>query len=92
MTTPSAAKYQDYMTGATWNGRGLQPKWMRVALANGARLSDFEVAAAAAADPDSAPGRVWNCSPGGCATAGPPGAMRFRAMYSWGRTTKLRRL
>ena len=54
MTTPSHAKYRDNLTGAAWSGRGPQPKWLKVALANGARLNDFEVAAAAAAEPDSA--------------------------------------
>ena len=30
-------------TGATWSGRGLQPAWLKAALANGRRLSDFDV-------------------------------------------------
>ena len=40
------AKYHDPLTGQTWSGRGLKPVWLRVALANGKKLSDFEVAPA----------------------------------------------
>jgi DNA-binding protein H-NS len=36
-----AAKYKDVATGDSWSGRGLQPKWLRNALANGRKLSDF---------------------------------------------------
>jgi DNA-binding protein H-NS len=35
------AKYRDPETGTTWSGRGLQPKWLKAALANGRKLSDF---------------------------------------------------
>jgi DNA-binding protein H-NS len=35
------AKYRDPASGATWSGRGLQPKWLKAALANGRKLSDF---------------------------------------------------
>ena len=38
-----AAKYRDIATGDAWSGRGLQPKWLRAALANGRKLSDFAV-------------------------------------------------
>ena len=38
-----AAKYRDKATGETWSGRGLQPRWLKAALASGKRLSDFEV-------------------------------------------------
>lgn len=34
-------KYRDPATGATWSGRGLQPKWLREALAAGRSLADF---------------------------------------------------
>jgi DNA-binding protein H-NS len=34
-------KYRDPATGTTWSGRGLQPKWLKAALANGRKLSDF---------------------------------------------------
>lgn len=37
-------RYRDPMTLMTWSGRGLQPAWLRVALAGGKRLADFEVA------------------------------------------------
>lgn len=47
-TAKTAAKYRDDRTGSTWSGRGLQPKWLKVALASGKRLSDFEVKAPAA--------------------------------------------
>ena len=36
-----AAKYRNQATGETWSGRGLQPKWLKAALAGGAKLSDF---------------------------------------------------
>lgn len=36
-------RYLDPRTGCTWSGRGLQPKWLKVALEGGAKLSDFEV-------------------------------------------------
>ena len=39
----AAIKYRDNATGDTWSGRGLQPKWLRQALANGRRLEDFAV-------------------------------------------------
>ena len=41
--TKVAAKYRDNTTGETWSGRGLQPKWLKAALANGRQLSDFAV-------------------------------------------------
>lgn len=36
-----APKYRDPATGATWSGRGLQPKWLKAALDAGRPLSDF---------------------------------------------------
>ena len=44
--TPSkrvAAKYRDPVTGATWTGRGLKPKWMADAVADGKTPSDFAI-------------------------------------------------
>lgn len=38
-----AVKYRDPATGNTWTGRGLQPKWLRAALAEGRKLADFTV-------------------------------------------------
>jgi DNA-binding protein H-NS len=35
------AKYRDPSSGTTWSGRGLQPKWLKAALASGHKLSDF---------------------------------------------------
>lgn len=40
-----AVKYRNAETGETWTGRGLQPKWLKAALAAGAQLSDFAVQA-----------------------------------------------
>lgn len=34
-------KYRDPATGTTWSGRGLQPNWLKAALAAGRKLSDF---------------------------------------------------
>jgi DNA-binding protein H-NS len=36
-----AAKYFNKDTGEYWTGRGLQPKWLRAKLAEGAKLADF---------------------------------------------------
>lgn len=55
-------RYRCPMTGSTWSGRGLQPMWLKVALADGKRLADFDTTSshpptpaatisAAAADP-----------------------------------------
>jgi DNA-binding protein H-NS len=37
------AKYRNKATGETWSGRGLQPRWLKAALASGRKLSDFAV-------------------------------------------------
>ncbi|MDE2397799.1 MAG: H-NS histone family protein [Burkholderiales bacterium] len=37
------AKYRDSATGDTWSGRGLQPKWLKAALAAGRSLSEFSI-------------------------------------------------
>lgn len=36
-------KYRDPATGQTWSGRGLHPKWLKQALASGAKLTDYLV-------------------------------------------------
>ena len=36
-------KYRNKATGETWSGRGLQPRWLKAALASGKKLSDFAV-------------------------------------------------
>lgn len=36
-------KYRDPATGNAWSGRGLHPKWLQAALAQGRQLSDFAV-------------------------------------------------
>jgi DNA-binding protein H-NS len=38
-----AVKYRNAATGETWTGRGLQPKWLKAALAAGAKIEDFSV-------------------------------------------------
>ena len=38
-----AAKYRDPQSGATWTGRGLKPKWLTAALADGKTLTDFAI-------------------------------------------------
>lgn len=38
-----AAKYRDQATGNTWSGRGLQPNWLKAALAAGRSLDDFKI-------------------------------------------------
>lgn len=36
-----APKYRDAATGATWTGRGKQPRWLTAAIKGGKKLSDF---------------------------------------------------
>jgi DNA-binding protein H-NS len=36
-----APKYRNPETGETWSGRGLQPKWLKAAVADGKKISDF---------------------------------------------------
>jgi DNA-binding protein H-NS len=38
-----AAKYRNTSTGESWSGRGLQPRWLKAALASGRKLADFAV-------------------------------------------------
>ena len=38
-----AAKYRNTATGETWSGRGLQPKWLKAAVAGGASVQDFAI-------------------------------------------------
>jgi len=38
-----AAKFKDPETGASWSGRGLQPKWLKAALADGKKIEEFAV-------------------------------------------------
>jgi DNA-binding protein H-NS len=38
-----APKFRNAATGETWSGRGLQPKWLKAALAGGAKLADFTI-------------------------------------------------
>lgn len=41
----SSIKYRYALTGETWSGKGLQPKWLKVALASGRTLAEFDVVA-----------------------------------------------
>jgi DNA-binding protein H-NS len=36
-------KFRNKATGETWSGRGLQPRWLKAALADGRQLADFAV-------------------------------------------------
>lgn len=38
-----AVKFRNPANGDTWSGRGLQPNWLKAALAGGATLDDFRV-------------------------------------------------
>lgn len=38
-----AAKYRNAATGETWSGRGLQPKWLKAAIAAGRTIDEFAV-------------------------------------------------
>ena len=39
--TKVAPKYRDPVTGTTWTGRGLKPKWLSAAIAGGKSAEDF---------------------------------------------------
>ena len=45
---PVPVKYRNAETGDTWTGRGIQPKWLQQALAEGKSLADFLVPAESA--------------------------------------------
>jgi DNA-binding protein H-NS len=38
-----APKYKDPSTGQTWTGRGLQPRWLKAALASGRKLEELVI-------------------------------------------------
>jgi DNA-binding protein H-NS len=38
-----APKYRDPVSGATWTGRGLKPKWLQAALSAGKSVADFAI-------------------------------------------------
>ncbi len=38
-----APKYRDPVSGATWTGRGLKPKWLQAALDAGKSVTDFAI-------------------------------------------------
>ena len=38
-----AAKYRDPVSGSTWTGRGLKPKWLAAAISEGKSLADFAI-------------------------------------------------
>lgn len=38
-----APKFRDSTTGATWTGRGKQPKWLAHALSLGRRIEEFKI-------------------------------------------------
>ena len=35
------AKYRNPSTGEAWSGRGLQPRWLKAALATGRKIDEF---------------------------------------------------
>ena len=43
VTGKVAAKYRNASTGESWSGRGLQPRWLKAALATGKKLTDFAI-------------------------------------------------
>ena len=38
-----AAKYRDPVTGSTWTGRGLRPKWLAAAMEAGKNAEDYRI-------------------------------------------------
>ena len=41
--TKVAPKFRDPSSGASWTGRGLRPKWLSAAIAEGRRLEEFAI-------------------------------------------------
>lgn len=41
--TKVPVKYRNQATGDAWSGRGLQPKWLKSALAAGRKIDEFKV-------------------------------------------------
>lgn len=39
----NVSRYRNAATGETWSGRGLQPRWLKAAIAAGGKLTDHEV-------------------------------------------------
>jgi ParB/RepB/Spo0J family partition protein len=57
-------RYRCPDTGSTWSGKGLQPRWLKVALANGRTLAEFDVkttAAKAASEQNDDAGVAGGC-------------------------------
>ena len=42
-TSTVAPKYRDPASGHTWSGRGLKPRWMTAAIAQGKKPEDFAI-------------------------------------------------
>ncbi|QOR55211.1 MAG: hypothetical protein SHS37scaffold296_28 [Burkholderiales phage 68_11] len=42
-STKPVARYRNAATRETWSGRGLMPKWLKAAIAGGAKLDDFAI-------------------------------------------------
>jgi DNA-binding protein H-NS len=42
-TSTVAPKYRDPVSGNTWSGRGLKPRWMTAAIAEGKKPEDFAI-------------------------------------------------
>lgn len=42
-TSTVAPKYRDPVSGKTWSGRGLKPRWMTAAMAEGKKPEDFAI-------------------------------------------------
>ena len=47
--TKAPVKYRNPMTGETWSGRGLMPKWLKVRMAEGHKLDEYSTAGTTAA-------------------------------------------
>lgn len=54
---PRPPKYRDPLTGATWSGNGMAPRWMREALAKGRSRDSFLIDAKPVAKVASKPHR-----------------------------------
>lgn len=50
-TTRPSIRYRDAATGSTWSGRGLQPQWLKLALASGRTLNEFDITGPGASSP-----------------------------------------
>lgn len=68
----SPIKYRDAATGSTWSGRGLMPKWLKVAMERGGKITDFQVGEKHETQPGDRDHVAWPFPTVGATKAEPP--------------------